>query len=47
MTLVLLYHRVAAPERDPHGIVVHPDRFAEHVELLARAYELVPFSRVR
>jgi peptidoglycan/xylan/chitin deacetylase (PgdA/CDA1 family) len=46
-TLVLLYHRVADTERDPYRIAIGPQRFAEHVELLASRYELVPFSRAR
>jgi peptidoglycan/xylan/chitin deacetylase (PgdA/CDA1 family) len=46
-TLVLLYHRVADTARDPYRIAIGPDRFAEHVELLASRYELVPFSRAR
>jgi peptidoglycan/xylan/chitin deacetylase (PgdA/CDA1 family) len=29
-----MYHRVAAPDRDPYGLAVHPDRFAQHVEQL-------------
>jgi peptidoglycan/xylan/chitin deacetylase (PgdA/CDA1 family) len=34
--LVLLYHRVAHLERDPHGLAVRPDRFAQHCEILRR-----------
>ena len=28
-TLVLLYHRVAQLDRDPYGLAVRPDRFAQ------------------
>jgi peptidoglycan/xylan/chitin deacetylase (PgdA/CDA1 family) len=41
-TLVLLYHRVAELARDPHGLAVHPDRFAQHCEVLRRRCEVVP-----
>ena len=34
--LVLLYHRVAHLERDPHGLAVRPDRFAQQCEILRR-----------
>jgi peptidoglycan/xylan/chitin deacetylase (PgdA/CDA1 family) len=33
--VVLLYHRVAAVDDDPLGLAVHPDRFAEQMEVLA------------
>jgi peptidoglycan/xylan/chitin deacetylase (PgdA/CDA1 family) len=42
-TLVLLYHRVACLERDPHGLAVHPDRFSQHLQIL-RARDVVPLS---
>lgn len=41
-TLVLLYHRVAALERDPYELAVHPDRFAQHCEVLRRRGNVVP-----
>ena len=40
-TLVLLYHRVAHLERDPHGLAVRPDRFAQHCEILRRRCDVV------
>jgi peptidoglycan/xylan/chitin deacetylase (PgdA/CDA1 family) len=40
-TLVLLYHRVAHLERDPHGLAVRPDRFAQHCEILRRRSAVV------
>jgi peptidoglycan/xylan/chitin deacetylase (PgdA/CDA1 family) len=33
-SLILLYHRVAAPVTDPWRLAVHPDRFAEHLAVL-------------
>jgi peptidoglycan/xylan/chitin deacetylase (PgdA/CDA1 family) len=37
---VLLYHRVAAPARDPHGQAVPADIFEGHLELLRREYHV-------
>ncbi len=33
---ILLYHRVAAPATDVHGLAIHPDHFDEHMAWLAR-----------
>src|ERR1044071_982348 len=41
-TLVLLYHRVTQLARDPYGFVVHPDRFAQHCDILRRRRDVVP-----
>jgi peptidoglycan/xylan/chitin deacetylase (PgdA/CDA1 family) len=41
-TLVLLYHRVAHLEPNPHGLAVRPDRFAQHCEILRRRCDVVP-----
>lgn len=46
-TLILAYHRVAVVERDPHGLCVTPDRFAEQVEYLKRHVDVVPLHAVR
>src|SRR5262245_54978868 len=43
-TLVLLYHRVCNVNRDPYGIVVHPDRFAEQCDVLCRRHDVVPLE---
>lgn len=45
-TLVLLYHRVARLERDPHGLAVSPDRFVQHCEILRRRCDVVPLTEV-
>jgi peptidoglycan/xylan/chitin deacetylase (PgdA/CDA1 family) len=45
-TLVLLYHRVAHLERDPHGLAVRPDRFAQHCEILRRRCTVVPLREM-
>ena len=44
--LVLMYHRVAALASDPYGLAVHPDRFAQHVEVLEGLASVVPLSEV-
>lgn len=43
-SLVLLYHRVAASTADPWSLCVHPDRFAEHMDVLARSGRVVPLA---
>lgn len=45
--VVLMYHRVAAPDRDTHDLCVAPDRFAEQVAHLRRREEVVPLRDVR
>jgi peptidoglycan/xylan/chitin deacetylase (PgdA/CDA1 family) len=42
--LVLLYHRIAAPEADPQLLAVSPARFAEHLEELRRRFAVVSLS---
>jgi len=42
--VVLIYHRVAKLERDPQLLAVTPERFDEHIELLAREYAPVPLA---
>jgi peptidoglycan/xylan/chitin deacetylase (PgdA/CDA1 family) len=42
--LVLLYHRVAQLERDPYGLAVRPDRFAQHCEILRQRCDVVPLT---
>jgi len=44
--VVLLYHRIAALDRDVHGLAVHPTRFAEQCEVLVRRYEVVPLQEI-
>jgi peptidoglycan/xylan/chitin deacetylase (PgdA/CDA1 family) len=46
MSVILMYHRVAAPAHDPYGLAVHPDRFAAHVEHLRRLGSTVPVEDV-
>jgi peptidoglycan/xylan/chitin deacetylase (PgdA/CDA1 family) len=41
-----MYHRVAAPGRDPYGLAVHPERFAAHVDHLHRTGWAVPLGDV-
>src|SRR5687768_10389614 len=42
--LILLYHRVADPETDAQSLAVKPDRFSEHLSLIAAEYEPVALS---
>jgi peptidoglycan/xylan/chitin deacetylase (PgdA/CDA1 family) len=44
MSVVLLYHRVAAPSADPFDLAVHPDHFAAHVEHLAELGATAPLQ---
>lgn len=44
--VILLYHRVARPARDPWGLCVSPERFAEQMAWLARRYRVVPLARL-
>lgn len=44
--VVLMYHRVAAPERDPYGLAVTPERFAEQMQLLHDRGDVVPLQEV-
>ncbi len=44
--LVLAYHRVADVPRDPFGLCVRPERFAEHLSLLPDLADVVPISEV-
>ncbi len=44
MSIVLLYHRVAAPTADPFDLAVHPDHFAAHVEHLAELGATAPLQ---
>jgi peptidoglycan/xylan/chitin deacetylase (PgdA/CDA1 family) len=46
-TLVLMYHRVAAPERDTHRLCVAPDRFAAQMDVLRRHERVVPLAEAR
>lgn len=42
--LVLLYHRVATPGDDSHGLCVSPDRFADHMRWLSQHADVVPLD---
>jgi peptidoglycan/xylan/chitin deacetylase (PgdA/CDA1 family) len=46
-TIVLMYHRVAAPARDTHRLCVGPDRFADHVDHLVHRLDVVPLLDAR
>ena len=41
-----MYHRVAAPAVDPWGLAVHPDHFAEHMEVLRAQRTPLPMSEI-
>src|SRR5689334_13405974 len=42
--LVLCYHRVAELDSDPQLLAVAPQRFRDHVELLAQRWSPLPFE---
>ncbi len=42
--VVLLYHRVATPSNDAHGLCVSPDRFADHMRWLLQQADVVPLD---
>jgi peptidoglycan/xylan/chitin deacetylase (PgdA/CDA1 family) len=44
VSIVLLYHRVAAPTADPFDLAVHPDHFAAHVEHLTELGATAPLQ---
>jgi len=44
-TLILLYHRIAELDRDPYGIAVRPERFAQQCAILRSRYEVVPLAQ--
>jgi peptidoglycan/xylan/chitin deacetylase (PgdA/CDA1 family) len=43
---VLTYHRVATPERDPHGQAVSPDNFARQLAWLRERYRVVALTEL-
>ena len=42
--IILMYHRVARVTRDPWGLAVSPERFAEQIEVLVQRRRVVPLS---
>ncbi len=44
--VVLMYHRVYVPDLDPWKLSVTPAHFAEHMELLRRAYTPLSLSQL-
>jgi peptidoglycan/xylan/chitin deacetylase (PgdA/CDA1 family) len=44
--LILLYHRVTELPRDPYALAVTPERFDDHLEVLARRARLVPMTEL-
>lgn len=45
--LVLMYHSIADVASDPWALHVQPDRFAEHVEVIARRFAPTPLRQIR
>src|SRR5438046_453919 len=44
--MVLMYHRVGAPELDPWRLSVSPEHFAQHMALLRRSYQPMPLREL-
>jgi peptidoglycan/xylan/chitin deacetylase (PgdA/CDA1 family) len=44
--LILLYHRVAQPRRDPQLLAVAPDRFEAHLAMLLRRTNIIQLSEM-
>jgi peptidoglycan/xylan/chitin deacetylase (PgdA/CDA1 family) len=44
--IVLLYHRIAAPDRDPFRLAVSPVHFAEQVAVMSRRCDIVPLDQL-
>lgn len=44
--VILLYHRVASPPRDPWALSVSPERFDQHMALLRRRYRPLSLSEL-
>lgn len=47
VSIVLMYHRVVAADRDPYELVVQPDNFAAQIDVLARLADVVPLTAIR
>jgi peptidoglycan/xylan/chitin deacetylase (PgdA/CDA1 family) len=43
---ILLYHRIASPEKDPVMLCVAPERFEEHLKFLKKNYDIIPLSEI-
>ncbi len=44
--LILLYHRVAVAESDPHALCISPAHFEEHLALLSGRARVVPLAEI-
>jgi peptidoglycan/xylan/chitin deacetylase (PgdA/CDA1 family) len=44
--IVLAYHRVAHPDRDPQSLCVQPDRFAQQLAVLHKDFQIVPLREL-
>jgi peptidoglycan/xylan/chitin deacetylase (PgdA/CDA1 family) len=44
--IILLYHRVADVACDPWGLAVHPERFAEQIDILTRTRRVVHLHEI-
>lgn len=43
---ILLYHRVARVEQDPHRLCVSPDNFRDQIRFLKEHYEIIPLVKL-
>lgn len=42
--VILMYHRIAPPDRDPWGLAVSPANFADQLKALRRHHEVLPLG---
>lgn len=44
--IVLMYHRIAAPDTDPWELAVSPDHFEQHLKILKKTRQVIPLPQL-